>query len=884
MQRAALPTFPNGTQDAGKYTLIFRIRHKESRKVLKQHSLILAPTTFLQETESRTSLYYTKGGIVADTPAATGIGATLFTITGHTGFRGIVEERRTFAAGTPAGFRATVEQVVTQVTTGLGPAPQASLIDGAAAIKDLQDTIHDYFFPQGGTETFGYTQTQDLQLEFLNLLAPTSAYDPAGRVGYVVHPHRNLVSLRQDASKPFLYQYHFQFAGIAPLLVVLPDPFLEAMTTPRTGFQQTLRQITATVTSLTNGVNTIVDAFNQMVSDQALGPVTTFLEGCTELGGALGNFLGSLTEKVRYPLYAQRTAAHVLDAPRHSVTTLAEASRQLAAFLIEAADPRSLGRTFAGETLTGGSNDALTLCLNNETPRLLQLGTQTSGAQIAATIQAQVQALPPDHPANASAYRDFTATFDGGQYRLASGTKFSDGASVQVVVNEDAALTPTDASAILGLGVAHGGQEHQGSAYPLPALALLRGVEDACVHLQAFPDYFADQLDVQDATLAALLPVGMPRPQIHGDQHMQQTRLTPGESLQGLAARVGVPWETLALVNRLTYPYVLEEPTTLVQGRVSSADLWGLTDSAQAWPLDAYAGQRLDLTQGIGAGQSRRIVRNTATHLVLETAWDVVPTDTSTYAVRQAENPILATGSMTSSTARTVTDSARVLVPSSQRGLTLVVTSGPAAGERRRIASNDIHTYVLESPWDVELPAGSFYLLLGPTPATRRQKLVGDLVSVPRPSAQTRTQVRSRMQDVSAITGQRLSVEDQLFGRDLALDGVTHNLGYDPALGDVVTVVGLPNLRQALVHYINLPLGDLEYAPGLGSYIQEELGLHATLSLQTQLLASVDRTIRQDHRIARMHGGQLVTQGGTSVIVFGATALDGSTVERVVIR
>jgi hypothetical protein len=154
-----------------------------------------------------------------------------------------------------------------------------------------------------------------------------------------------------------------------------------------------------------------------------------------------------------------------------------------------------------------------------------------------------------------------------------------------------------------GPAVAHGGQEHAGSAYPAEAIALLRGMEQACTHLLAFPEYFADQLEQQDARLTAHFPLETPRARLQGDQYVRQVRSTPGESLQGFASRVGVAWETLALVNRLTYPYLLEQPTTVARGRASHADLWTLTDGVQHWSVDAYQGYRVDMVGGAGAGQ-----------------------------------------------------------------------------------------------------------------------------------------------------------------------------------------------------------------------------------------------------------------------------------------
>jgi hypothetical protein len=891
-QFAAMPSYPNGSLHAGLYTLVFRIRRKSDRTLLREHKLVLMPQRFNQTTESRTSVYYTQGGPVADTIQDGGIGITYFSIQGHTGFWGIrsdlqrrpVAERLSLPA-TPEVF-ADVAQTLFNTFQGGGSLPlQTSLIDGAAAFKDLQDTVWAYFDPLSAASFIDLpTPQQDLQLEFLNLMAPTSQRDQVGNVGWIVHPHRNLVDLQQDASKPFLFQYSFNFAALAMTDEEIPDPYLAALTDPPTGLQASLRQLTQAVRDLTNGVNTIEDAFTQMTIQQFTGPVSTFLEETQNLGNAVGNFISSGADKIRFPLYAQRTLSHVLDAPRHSVTTLAEASRQLAEFLIVAADPRSIGRTLAGETLTGGADDELTVGLNGEDPVTLLLGTLTGGSTIAAAIQSQVRALTPQAPANASAYRDFSATWDPGtqQYSLASGTKGSDAGRVEVIVNPDTALTPGDASQTLGLGLGNGGQEHAGSAYPNHALALLRGVEQACTHLQGFPEYFADQLDAQDAALAALLPPGVTRPQIRGDQRLTQTRVTPGDTLQGIAARVRVDWQTLAVVNRLTYPFILESPTTLTRGRVSSADYWTLSDVVQTWPVDAWQGQRLVIVSGIGAGQNRRILRNTATQLVVEHAWDVVPEDISNYAIQSADNPIQRTGTVTSATTTTLTNGALALVPESQMGLTLVLTSGATAGERRQVVQNDATTYTLDRPWTVLPAAGTLYLLMGPGPATRRQLVVGDWLSVPRPSAQSLLPIRGRLQDVSAITGRQKTVEEQLFGKDVL--NSNGSLVYDEAAGDAVTIAGLPNLRQAMIAYINLPLGELEYFPSIGSYVQEELGLTATLPLQIQLLSSLQRTIKQDNRISSMDGATLLTRGGQTLIAFGATAINGSTLDRVVVR
>jgi len=919
MQTAAEPFFPNGTLHAGVYTLVFRVRRIRDGRLLREHRLINMPVRITVSTEARTAVYYVKEGPVADTPLGGGIGMTYFMITGHTGIAGVRNNGRTLAA--------TVRPE-SPVLQGPPLPPGSSLVDGAAAVKDLQDLIFSYFFPQGRPPLPGVTHAQDLQLEFLYLTAPTSAQDRTGRVGWIIHPHRNLVDIQQEAPKPFLYTYTLQFPALASTNKQIPDRFVREYTDPTTGLQPVQQHLAAAIapmsaiapiaptaviggaprlpvepaflttllaqptaflvaaTAQVQQLNTIRATAMKMLDDQTVKAIAPFLTGVQGLSTAVHDFVGGIASTIRFPLYVKQQVSAAfgtaLDLPSYSVATLKSAAQDLTHLFDVASEARAVSGLDAGETLTSGVNDLLTLRLNDEPPVTLPLGTLTGGPTIAAAIQDAIRALTPTFPANASAYRDFTATFTDGQYRLVSGTQHSDAAHVAVVVSPDPDLVPGDASGVLGLGIAHGGQEQAGSAAANDALAMLRGVDEACTQLLAFPDFFAEQLDAQDARLAALLPPGASRPQIQGDQHMQETIITPGDSLQGIAARVGVDWQTLALVNRLTYPYILDEPTTLLRGRVSSATYWSLSDSSQNWPVNTYEGQYVDIVGGIGTGQRRRILQNTATALVIDPAWEVVPEDISNYAIRSADNPVVLTGSVSSATARTVTNGSVALVPDSQRGLTLVLTSGPTAGERRRIVAHDQTTYTLDHDWDVIPPGGTLYLLLGPGPATRRQLVVGDRLKVPQPSAQAVLPLRSRLADVSAITGRQVSLEEQLFGRDLMLQNGA--LVYDPARGDAVSIAGLDNLRSSLIHYINLPIGELEYSPGIGSYLAEELGLVATLPLEIQVLSSLERTIRQDPRIAAMSGARMLTQGGVTQIVFGATAITGASIERVVVR
>jgi hypothetical protein len=58
-----------------------------------------------------------------------------------------------------------------------------------------------------------------------------------------------------------------------------------------------------------------------------------------------------------------------------------------------------------------------------------------------------------------------------------------------------------------------------------------------------------------------------------------------------------------------------------------------LVDSVQTLTVDRYVNYRILITGGTGAGQSRRIICNTATTFTVERIWDVNPNATSTYQI-----------------------------------------------------------------------------------------------------------------------------------------------------------------------------------------------------------------------------------------------------------
>lgn len=59
-----------------------------------------------------------------------------------------------------------------------------------------------------------------------------------------------------------------------------------------------------------------------------------------------------------------------------------------------------------------------------------------------------------------------------------------------------------------------------------------------------------------------------------------------------------------------------------------------LFDSAASWIANAYLGQLVEITAGLGVGQVREILSNTTDTLVTTEDWSVIPDDTSLYVIR----------------------------------------------------------------------------------------------------------------------------------------------------------------------------------------------------------------------------------------------------------
>lgn len=75
---------------------------------------------------------------------------------------------------------------------------------------------------------------------------------------------------------------------------------------------------------------------------------------------------------------------------------------------------------------------------------------------------------------------------------------------------------------------------------------------------------------------------------------------------------------------------VLEAENAVTSGGAST-----LTDTTRSWTVDYFAGQRVVILTGTGAGQVREIASNTADTLTVTQPWAIVPDSTMTYRIER---------------------------------------------------------------------------------------------------------------------------------------------------------------------------------------------------------------------------------------------------------
>ena len=88
------------------------------------------------------------------------------------------------------------------------------------------------------------------------------------------------------------------------------------------------------------------------------------------------------------------------------------------------------------------------------------------------------------------------------------------------------------------------------------------------------------------------------------------------------------------VIGPCTAPHIgYTDYATVDTGTATAGGATTLTNSAESWTVNEYAGFELRITAGTGSGQRRTIASNTATILTVSVAWATNPDATSVYAV-----------------------------------------------------------------------------------------------------------------------------------------------------------------------------------------------------------------------------------------------------------
>ncbi len=159
-----------------------------------------------------------------------------------------------------------------------------------------------------------------------------------------------------------------------------------------------------------------------------------------------------------------------------------------------------------------------------------------------------------------------------------------------------------------------------------------------------------------------------------------------------------------------------------------------------------------------------------------------------------------------------------------------------------------------------------------PRPGDRWVAYLGETVLIP-----ARHDAGGATGAADAVGGQLGADRDErIFGVDIYVDPETRALAWDPDVGDVRTIGGVPNLLQALWSCCVVPLGALHYAPDLGSHLHRESQGKWATDLQVRLNAvAAKRTLEQDPRVRSVDRVTVVARSGVFDVDFELTTIDG---------
>jgi len=160
--------------------------------------------------------------------------------------------------------------------------------------------------------------------------------------------------------------------------------------------------------------------------------------------------------------------------------------------------------------------------------------------------------------------------------------------------------------------------------------------------------------------------------------------------------------------NTLTLYSANSFVTGTVTNPTTGATANTLTDTGQAWTVNAYVGRLVSITAGTGIAQSAVILSNTSNTLTLSSYWTTNLDTTSQYSI--AITPF--TGKTTSSSANSITDSNQSWLTNMLTGSIVIITTGTDAQDSQTIISNTSTSFTTAGNFKVTPDATSTYNIL----------------------------------------------------------------------------------------------------------------------------------------------------------------------------
>lgn len=143
---------------------------------------------------------------------------------------------------------------------------------------------------------------------------------------------------------------------------------------------------------------------------------------------------------------------------------------------------------------------------------------------------------------------------------------------------------------------------------------------------------------------------------------------------------------------------IADTPDTDDAGTATAATTGTLSDSSKTWATDQWVGATVEITSGLGAGQTRHVSSSDTTQLTVSDDWDTAPSRSDSGTASGGGDATLADASKTWSANEWATG-------------TIEITGGTGSGQERIVDSNDTTTIIVTAAWDDNPDTTSQYTL-----------------------------------------------------------------------------------------------------------------------------------------------------------------------------